>query len=219
MDTEAPWPASTVKMVLGKKRDRFRILAATYELAQGESDRRVNLGDVVTKSGLPQADVEAAIPEMQRGQLLRFDSGNAGRFVSLTREGLHAIEGAVVHPDQPGRDFPALTLIFGDVERSMVQVMSPGSTQTVAVSVLNKELLSELSGMLSRLAGSPSVPAEVRDGLRADAVALDAQARAKSPDERGILKTLVGALARLARCVGDSAVGEFVSKCLALLWP
>jgi hypothetical protein len=178
----------------------FRFLHTLYRMTQGSQREIVDVWGLGKDLGLSEDDTCRVADCLNREGLLQYQAMGGG--ISITHDGVSAVERAMSEPDVPTRNFPPVRAILVDrMIESQVRQEAPQSGPTVRR--VGPEL-DALVGLVSDLrSGLPEM--QMTDQTRAEAEAdlksLEAQLGSPHP-KVGIIRECLDSLRAI---IGDAA--------------
>ncbi len=209
MDDQDPIQAERAD-VIRVQQLRWRFLLELYRMnkqAHAGTIQSVSAEEVGTRIGLLETrDLEQAYAYLADAGLVELVG--FGPLLRITRTGIDEVEEAYARPDQRTDHLPPLNIIhnviYGGVHGSTVQQGTTQSTQTVDNSqsvdwARLREILREVR------TAAEDLPAEQRDEVLADVIALDAQSRSPRPKAAIVRECLTSLRSILGNLAGNTA--------------
>jgi hypothetical protein len=163
-----------------KKKARFRLLHALYEITDGDLNKGLPLFHVGDHIGLNRAETEMAGDYLEGEGLLEYRA--FGPIVGLTHQGIKEVEDALDHPDRPTEHFLPLNVInVGTMIGSSIQQAGHRSNQTASVADYNPTDLGQLMTDIKAALTDPKVPKEIKEEVLADVGTVEHQLDSPKP--------------------------------------
>ena len=194
-----------------------------YELTEETKDRNIKIWWVqlflYTRKSvrLEQSDVRRIVEYLiRRGQVevyrppdtwAKFES----QHISLTPDGIDTVEEALLHPDRPTKDFPAVNiLIVRDMVDSQIQQASPAATQVLWTEG-KYDRLQELVDSLRDSIDNLGLESQEKSDLQAEMQTIAAET-AKSKPSREALTRCVHSIIRILELAATTAIAAVLSE-------
>ena len=208
---------STAEQAKESQKQRFEFLRMLYELTEETKDRNIKIWWVqlflYTRKSvrLEESEVRRIVDYLSRRGLVevrrppetwvKFES----QYISMTPDGVDAVEKALLHPDTPTKDFPSVNiLVVGEMRDSQIQQASPASTQAL-VSEGEYHRLQQLVESLRESMDILGIGSQEKSDLRAEMKTIEIQTARPKPS-REILTRCVHSIIRILESAARTAI-------------
>lgn len=163
-----------------KKKARFRLLHALYDITDGNLHKWLPLFDVGGHIGLSREETLLAGDYLKGEGLLEYRA--TGPTVGLTHHGVKEVEDALEHPDRPTQHFLPLNVInVGTMIGSSILQAGNHSSQAATVTDYNATDLRHMMTAIRAAVADPKVPKETKAEVLADVGTIEHQLDSPKP--------------------------------------